>query len=131
MIHVESRTTALDLAELNTLLASDRVRPGCFSLSELDGLLAAILVGPVWMSTKAWLPLIWGEAEPEWVDHDEACRVHALVRARHDQVSRQLAEDPASYTPIFRTLPDGSWRQMTGLVASWPAWGSTPGSGMR
>jgi uncharacterized protein len=60
------------------------------------------------MSVKAWLPLIWGEVEPGWVDRDEASRVRATVQARHDQVARQLAEDPDSYAPILRTLPDGT-----------------------
>ena len=66
------------------------------------------MVGPVWMSARAWLPLIWGKAEPAWIDRDEACRVRAAVQARYDQVARQLAEDADSYAPIFRTLPDGS-----------------------
>jgi uncharacterized protein len=105
---VSKNPASSDLTELGALLASSRIRPGCFSLSELDGFLAAIVVGPVWMSARAWLPLIWGEAEPEWLDEDEACRVRAAVQARYDQVARQLAEDADSYAPIFRILPDGT-----------------------
>lgn len=104
----ESAATAPDLTELESLLASDRVRSGCFSLSELDGFLAAITVGPVWMSPRAWLALIWGEAEPEWRNEDEARRIGAAVRARQEQVARQLAHDPNRYTPILRTLSDGT-----------------------
>jgi hypothetical protein len=51
MMFIESASSSPDLAELGKLLASSRIRPGCFSLSELDGFLAAIVVGPVWMST--------------------------------------------------------------------------------
>lgn len=108
MISAESTAAALDLTELGSLLASERIRPGSFSLSELDGFLAAITVGPVWMSPRAWLPLIWGKAEPEWRDEDEARRIGAAVRARQEQVARQLAYDPDSYAPILRTLPDGT-----------------------
>ncbi len=104
----ESAPAAPDLSELEGLLTSDRIKPRCFGLSELDGFLAAIVVGPVWMSPRAWLPLIWGEAEPEWLDRDEANRICAAVRARHDQVAWQLAHDPDSYAPIFRPLFDGS-----------------------
>ena len=37
---------AAKLKTLSTLLASDRVRPGCMSPSEIDGFLAALAVGP-------------------------------------------------------------------------------------
>jgi yecA family protein len=60
------------------------------------------------MSARAWLPLIWGEAEPEWLDEDEARQVRAAAHARHEQVARQLPDDPDSYVPILRTLPDGT-----------------------
>jgi yecA family protein len=96
------------LSEPEALLASDRIRSRCFGFSELDGFLASIIIGPVWMSPRAWLPLIWGDAEPEWLDQDEANRICAAVRARHDQAAWQLAHNPDSYTPIFRTLPDGA-----------------------
>jgi len=74
----------------------------------LDGFLATVLVGPVWMPPEVWLPLVWNCSEPEWLDQDEASRVCAIVLSRHDQVARQLADDPDSYAPIFRTLPDGT-----------------------
>ncbi len=104
----ESAPASPDLSELEVLLTSDRIKPRCFSLSKLDGFLAAIIVGPVWMSARAWLPLIWGEAEPEWLDQDEADRIRTAVRARYDQVTRQLVRDPDSYVPILRTLPNGT-----------------------
>jgi uncharacterized protein len=129
MMFTKSTSASPDLAELGELLGSSRIRPGCFSLSELDGFLAAIVVGPVWMSTRAWLPLIWGEAEPEWLDENEAYRIRAAVRARYDQVSRQLPEDHDSYVPIFRMLPDGTvaaddWARgfMAGTGLHWREW---------
>jgi uncharacterized protein len=97
-----------DLAELGALLTSDRARPGCLSLSALDGFLAAVLAGPERVSPEEWLPMVWGEGEPAWADRDEAWRVFDAIRARHDQVDRQLEEDPDAYAPIFRTLHDGT-----------------------
>src|SRR5215211_3186102 len=64
-----------DLTELAELLASNRVRPGCFSLSKLDGFLAANVAGPVQRSARDLLPLIWGKGEPEWRDEEEAGRI--------------------------------------------------------
>jgi yecA family protein len=59
------------------------------------------------MPPEVWLPLVWNCSEPEWLDPNEASRVRATILNRHDQVARQLAQDPDSYAPIFRTLPDG------------------------
>jgi uncharacterized protein len=114
-----------DLAELCALLASDRARPGCLNLSALDGFLAAILAGPERVSPEEWLPMVWGEGEPAWADRAEAWRVFDAVRARHDQVARQLEEDPDAYAPIFRTLHDG-----TVTAADW-ARGFLVGVGLR
>jgi yecA family protein len=112
-----------DLTELAELLASSRVRPGCFSLSKLDGFLAANVAGPVQRSARDLLPLIWGKGEPEWRDKEEAGRILAAVSARLDQMFRQVAYDvhryqvqmvgkisldPEGYEPILRTLPDGT-----------------------
>jgi uncharacterized protein len=96
------------LAELEALLTAGRVPLGFFNLSSLDGFLATVLVGPVWMPPEVWLPLVWNGTEPEWLDQDEAARVCGTVLSRHDQVARQLADEPDSYAPIFRTLPDGT-----------------------
>ena len=37
--------------------------------------------------------LIWGEAEPEWLDQNEANRICVAVRARYDQAAWQLAHE--------------------------------------
>jgi yecA family protein len=108
MAAIDCTLRTSELAELETLLTSGRVPLGFFNLSSLDGFLATVLVGPVWMPPEVWLPLVWNCSEPEWLDQDEASRVCATVLSRHDQVARQLADDPDSYAPIFRTLPDGT-----------------------
>ena len=97
-----------ELGELNAFLTSGRIPLGFFNLSSLDGFLAAVLVGPVWVPPQIWLPLVWNCSEPEWHDQDEAIRICGAVVNRHDEVARQLTEDPDSYAPIFRTLPDGT-----------------------
>lgn len=114
-----------DLAELATLLASDRISPSCLNFWELDGFIAAILVGPEWISPEEWLPLIWGEAEPEWHSFEEACRIFEAIRVRYEQVEHQLAKNLDSYVPIFRTIQDG-----TVIATDW-AQGFTIGMGSR
>ena len=108
MSYINCMESASELAELEAFLASGRVPLGFFNLSSLDGFLATVLVGPVWMPPEVWLPLVWNCSEPEWLDQDEASRVCGTVLSRYDQVARQLADDPDSYAPIFRTLPNGT-----------------------
>src|SRR3954451_14666242 len=108
MTSTDCTAHASELAELEAFLASGRVPLGFFNLSSLDGFLATVLVGPVWMPPEVWLPLVWNCSEPEWLDQDEAGRGCGSVLRRPDQVARQLADDPDSYAPIFRTLPDGT-----------------------
>src|SRR3954463_11902835 len=108
MTSIDCTAHASELAELEAFLASGRVPLGFFNLSSLDGFLATVLVGPVWMPPQVWLPLVGNYSEPEWLDQDEAVRVCGTILNRYDEVSRQLADDPDSYAPIFRTLPDGT-----------------------
>lgn len=97
-----------DLAELEAHLASDRVPPGTFDLSALDGFLAAIAAGPEPISPEEWLPMIWGEGPSPFTDQAEAFRIVDVIDARLRQIVQQLEEDPAAYTPIFRTTDDGA-----------------------
>src|SRR4051795_10269349 len=108
MTSIDYTAPASELAELEAFLTSGRVPLGFFNLSSLDGFLATVLVGPVWMPPEVWLPLVWNCSEPEWLDQDEASRVCGTILNWHDEVSRQLADDPDSYAPIFRTLPGGT-----------------------
>ena len=120
----------LDLGELNEFLTSGRIPLGFFNLSSLDGFLATVVVGPVRMPPRIWLPLVWNCSEPEWHDQDEAIRVCGTVVNRHDEVARQLADDPDSYTPIFRNLPDGSVAADEWARGFLTAWCCVHGSGM-
>jgi uncharacterized protein len=107
------RETYLDgrakLEALGTLLASDRVRPSTMSLSEIDGFLAALAVGPGPIPTpEDWMPVIWGEGEPPFADLDETWQVVDAVLSRVTDIYQQLREDPGAYRPVFRVTDDGA-----------------------
>jgi uncharacterized protein len=107
------RETYLDgrakLEALDTLLASDRVRPSTMSLSEIDGFLAALAVGPGPIPTpEDWMPVIWGEGEPPFADLDETWQVVDAVLSRVTDIYQQLREDPGAYRPVFRVTNDGA-----------------------
>lgn len=52
----------LDL--LDAWLLSDRAPEDAMELSELDGFLTGIAVGPQTVMPSEWLPAIWGDAQP-------------------------------------------------------------------
>jgi yecA family protein len=99
---------AMTLEELGAFLASDRVRPGGLGLSGLDGLLAALAVGPGPVEPEEWAPLVWGGDDPAFRDADEARRVVHAIMDRWATIARQLRDDPGAYRPVFRASDDGA-----------------------
>jgi uncharacterized protein len=54
----------VDLDALDAFLLSDRAPEDSMGLSDLDGFLAGIVVGPELVMPSEWLPVVWGGAEP-------------------------------------------------------------------
>ena len=52
---------------------------GVLGLSELDGLLTAIVSGPSLIPPSQWLPAVWGDFEPEWKNEAEVQKVMMLM----------------------------------------------------
>ena len=50
-----------DLIQLDAFLRSDNAPPECMMLSDLDGFLTGIAVGPERITPSEWLPVVWGE----------------------------------------------------------------------
>jgi uncharacterized protein len=91
------------LKALGALLATDRVRPGTMSPSEIDGFLAALAVGPGRIpAPEDWMPVIWGKGEPAFSDPDELWQAVDAIMSRVTEVYRQLREEPDAYRPVFR-----------------------------
>ena len=56
----------IDLDALDDYLMSDLAPDESMGLSDLDGFLTGIVVGPELISPSEWLPVIWGGEEPEF-----------------------------------------------------------------
>jgi uncharacterized protein len=87
-------------------------------LTELDGYLTAIVVCPEAISSAFWMPPIWdglyGE-EPPFEDPIDAQLFGEMVKARHDEIERDLARGRPR--PIFDVEPSSGevvWEDWVG-----------------
>ena len=67
----------IDLDALDDYLMSDHAPDDSMGLSDLDGFLTGIVVGPELILPSEWLPVIWGGEEPEFETEDEMRTVSA------------------------------------------------------
>ncbi|MEY4641679.1 MAG: hypothetical protein RLZZ227_1673 [Pseudomonadota bacterium] len=74
---------------------------GLVSVSGLDGLFTALISGPVLPAPEQWLPVVWGDYEPEWEDaQDFEARVELMMR-HLNTIAATLQEAPQEFDPLF------------------------------
>jgi uncharacterized protein len=91
---------------------SNRAPPESMMLSDLDGYLTGIAVGPAFVSPSEWLPVIWGDEEPKFSHQDEANAIIGVIMARYDEIVLQIADERCE--PVFWVDQDG-----TSIVFAW------------
>ena len=112
----EPPDSAIDLTVLDDYLMSDHAPDDSMGLSDLDGFLTGIIVGPELILPSEWLPIIWGGAEPEFASDDEMRAVLGVIMARYNEIVACLKCNPDEFDPVFWEGPEG------GLIASdWAA----------
>lgn len=110
---------------------------GVLNVSELDGLLTAVVSGPVMIPPSRWMPAVWGEYEPTWKDARAYERVFGLIMRHMNSIAVVLHEEPESFEPIalehvrdgerITLLDSWAWGYMRGMelaLADWAAGGS-------
>jgi uncharacterized protein len=97
----------IDLEALDQFLMSDASPEDCMQLSDLDGFLTGIAIGPEPVPPSEWLPVVWGGEEPVFDDAEQARTVLGAVMGRYNEILRVLAADPDAYAPLFWEGPDG------------------------
>src|SRR4051794_5640621 len=68
-----------DLDLLDAYLLSDQSPPECLLLSDLDGFLTGIAIGPELVMPSEWLPHVWGGEEPVFDDHVQASAILGTI----------------------------------------------------
>ncbi len=61
----------VDLNALDLFLASDASPEHCMQVSDLDGFLTGVAIGPELIVPSEWLPEVWGGGEPVFEDADQ------------------------------------------------------------
>jgi uncharacterized protein len=102
----------LNLGALDRFLLSDHSPPNSMMLSDLDGFLTGIAIGPELVLPSEWLPLVWGGEAPEFADESEAKVVLGAIMGRYNEILRQIDRD--AFEPIFWAARDG-----TLIAADW------------
>ena len=77
-------------------------------LSELDGFLAGIIVGPELIPPSTWMPMIWHDGEPEYADLEQAQSILGIIMRRYNEIIGLIDSGPGAYQPVFVEQDDGT-----------------------
>jgi hypothetical protein len=107
-----------DLDYLDKWLSSDGSPPNSMMLSDLDGFLTAVAIGPDLIMPSEWLPVVWGGGAPEFKSQRQAQRIMETMLGRYNEILHTLDTDPDAPEPIFPVRDDGTVIVGIGLWAS-------------
>jgi uncharacterized protein len=96
-----------DFIPLQEFLRSDHAPAAAMSLSELDGFLTGVAIGPDLVMPSEWLPEIWGPEGPVSDNAEEMRAVLAVIMNRYNEILAALRQDPPEFAPILATSPTG------------------------
>ena len=97
----------IDLDALDEYLLSDHAPDSCMGLSDLDGFLTGIVVGPELIPPSEWLPVIWGGEEPKFATEKQMRTILGTIMGRYDEIVACFNNDANEFDPIFWEGPEG------------------------
>lgn len=86
--------------ELDQILRGDG-RKDFVGISAIDGLIAAVVAGPVQPQANEWLPLIFGGSLPEGSPDTVGRRAIDTILHRRNEVLTAIESRPNTYRPLF------------------------------
>jgi uncharacterized protein len=95
------------LEAIDRYLLSDRAPENSMGLSDLDGFLTGIVIGPELVLPSEWLPVIWGGNSPKFKNTQEAQLVTSAIMERYNEIVRGFQDTPPSFEPVFWETKDG------------------------
>ena len=76
-------------------------------LSDLDGFLTGIVIGPELVLPSEWLSVIWGDGSPKFKNGKEAQSIMDAIMERYNEIVRVFQDIPSSFDPVFWETRDG------------------------
>lgn len=120
---------APDLDAIEAFLDSKEDSEDYISLSELDGYLTAVAIGPELIPPSEWLPSALGEDSPAFESLEQAEHVLGAIMARYNEIIQSLNDEPPTFAPVLwegenGRLYGGDWAAgfMTGVGLRLKAW---------
>lgn len=107
MAHSPTPAVVVDLDALDAWLLSEDSPETSMVLSDLDGFLTGIIVGPEPIPPTEWLPRIWGGQEPVFTSADQARLILETIMGRYKEIAEHLDAGPDSFDPLFEYGPEG------------------------
>ena len=98
---------SIDLGLLDRYLDSGQAPDDGMGLSDLDGFLTGIIVGPELNLPSEWLPVVWGNEEPKFRSAKRAETVIGLIMGRYNEIADIFSSDADKFEPIFLRWPTG------------------------
>jgi len=74
---------------------------GITDVSELDGLLTAVVSSPVMIMPSHWFPVVWGDYPPVFETDAEVERVFSLMIRHMNGIAATLMNSPEDFEPLF------------------------------
>ena len=96
-----------DVDDLARMLGADWAPESTMDLEQLDGFLAGLVCAPRVVMPSAYVPAIFGDAEPQFPDMATAQRFFELLMRRNNQIATALnapierLDDPRAYVPLL------------------------------
>jgi uncharacterized protein len=106
----------INLDALDAFLMSDRAPEDSMGLSDLDGFLTGVVVGPELIMPSEWTRVIWGGEGPDFESMEEALAINGAMTGRYNEILRCLDSKPESLDPVFWEGPEGKV-----IVTDWAA----------
>lgn len=95
--------TEKELEWLEEMLEKHGSEASILDVSELDGLLTAVLSGPTTVEPGEWLLALWGGQKhvPKWSNEREMTRFMSLCFQHMNDIADRLSEYPDQFEPVF------------------------------
>jgi uncharacterized protein len=97
--------TAKHLRRLEAFLTAPERPEDTFDLNELRGFLFALVCAPEPVMPSEWLPLVFGDSEPEYRDAEEAERIVGTIMALYNEIAHQVRTEHAPRLPVRPRRP--------------------------